>query len=136
MPALSVGSHEQSRSIGQATQRGGGSDVIRSSATPDERLGWVPVSEGESRHQRRSPLRRSTRFDGGAKIQQGFYERDLHAGLRQMTARYQHAHRRVMPAVHLGQRVNFGAGMEQGFRDINGAFRGLLAVALDAFGGD
>ncbi|MBI3695005.1 MAG: hypothetical protein HY238_09240 [Acidobacteria bacterium] len=41
-----------------------------------------------------------------------------------------------MSAVHVGQRVNFGAGVEQGFRNFNGVFWSLLAVTLDAVGGD
>src|SRR5258707_135859 len=41
-----------------------------------------------------------------------------------------------MSAVQVGQRVNFGARLKQGFGNINGVLWSLLAVTLDAVGGD
>ena len=135
MAAFRAGSAEQSRSIVEP-QPGRRDDVIHSRAASGECFGGAPVSECESRHQRRSPFSGANPVDRCAEVQQGFGQRDLDAGVRRVAAGYQHAHGRVMPAVHVGQRVNFGAGMEQGFRNFNSVLGSPLAITLDAVGGD
>ncbi len=77
-----VGGCEQLRCIGEPPQSGRRGDVIDWRAASDKRSASAQVPERESRHQGRSPLSRATRFDGCAKIQQRFDQRDLHSGLR------------------------------------------------------
>ena len=136
MPGFRVSGRKQFRCLGYAPQTGRRGKVIDSRAASDKRFSGAPVAECERRHQRRSPLVRATRFDGCAKIQQGLDERHLHSGLHRVTARYQHAHGCVLPAIHVGQRVNFGARREQGFCNFHGVRRSLLAVTFNAVGRD
>src|SRR3984893_4807384 len=67
MPAFRIGRREQSACLGGPPQTGRRDYVIDSRAASDERFGSAQISECESRHQRRPPLSRATRFDGCAK---------------------------------------------------------------------
>ena len=53
-----------------------------------------------------------------------------------VTTRHQHAHRRVLSAVHPRQCVNLVASFEQHRRDFDGVIGCFLAVTFDAVGGD
>jgi len=75
-------------------------------------------------------------FDRRAGIQQRFSQGDLHSGIRRVTARYQHAQRRILPTVHFRQCIDFGTGVEQGLGNLDSILRSLLAISLDAVGGD
>src|SRR5258706_7401819 len=69
MAALTLGGREQLTCIGEPPQPARRGEVIYSRSAFDKCLGSAPVSERESRHQRRSPLTGATRFDRRAEIQ-------------------------------------------------------------------
>ena len=75
------------------------------------------------------------RLDARAEVDERVDERDLHAGPGGMIARHQHAHRRAPSAVHIGECVGRGAGLEQRAGHVDGVARRLLVVVLDAVGG-
>ena len=136
MPIVTAGHREQLSRIRESPQSGGCGGGVHSSAAPDERFGGAPVPESQSGHERRRPLAGTAPVNRCAKIQERLDQRNLHSGLRRVTTRHQHAHRRVLSAVHPRQCVNFGAGFEQDRRDFNGVIGCSLAVTFDAVGGD
>ena len=105
-------------------------------AAPDERLRRIRESEDEGGEQRRRPRAAAESFHGRAMVHQRVDQRDLHAGLSGMHARHQHAHRRALSAVHVGERVGRGARLEERPGDIDSVRRRLLVVVLDAVRGD
>jgi hypothetical protein len=46
-------------------------------------------------------------------VEQEFRQPGLQTGDRRMRARHEHAHRRVLPAVHPGRGIDLGASLEQ-----------------------
>ena len=98
-----------------------------------ETIGSVDHSERQSGEQGASRFPCSA-FDGGAEIQQQLDERHLNGGFRRMTAGHQHAHRRARRAIHVGQSVGLGAGLEEFAGDLNGVGRRLLPMSFDAIG--
>ncbi len=103
-------------------------------AALDERLRGRKEPERQSGHQGRRPLAGAVSVDRRTEIEQRVNQRDLQPGLRRVAARDEHAHGRVVSAVHVRERVCLRATLEQPLRHVNGSARGLLPVAFDAVG--
>ena len=84
----------------------------------------------------RSPFPGAASFDRGAAIQQQLNQRQLESRLGRVAARHQHAHGGALGAVHIGEGVGLGAGLEQRAGDLDGVGGRLLPIRFDAVGGD
>ena len=118
-----------------AQPRGGGERVDAGTA-PDECLSGHHEPEGQCRHQRRRPVARPGGLDGRAEVDQRVDERHLQSRPSRVVARDQHAHRRMLTAVHVRERVRIRSCFEQHRRDRDRILGCPLAIPLDAVGGD
>src|SRR2546421_5821969 len=71
----------------ETAQSSGRGDVVYARAAADERLGRVPETKRQRRHQGRRPRAGAFRFERGAEIDEHVDERRLHARLRRRRAR-------------------------------------------------
>ena len=86
--------------------------TVSTRASFDQGCRGAAVPEGERRHQRRAIV--GDAVDGGAVVEQRVDERQLHASLARVDARYQQVHRglRRPAGVGVGERVDLRSGFE------------------------